>query len=309
MNNVVVLVVLALYALSPGEITLDPVRMSDPKLLLLGVGVTLGVITQAASLLPAIRRNNIDLRPLWGLDDRLKQFGAMATAIILYVLISQIGMIIANNISSHADAMRPDDLPERLAAAAVALRRPRRHPAHRDHAAAEPQCRRRRHSGRGGRPVRGDPPDHDRPDPGRHLPDHGRSAGRRGAVRLRAFRRGRRTARPGGQLVGVHAHPVRAGAHSSAGVLRPRAGVDADLDRPRHHHGQGAVLGAGSDDREFGRAGRDRAGRRHRSRVRRRRRDRRVPAASEPGRSAHGQCRPHRDPRGAGLGGQTPRWR
>nr|WP_280255586.1 lipid II flippase MurJ [Nocardia wallacei] len=107
MNNVVVLVVLALYALSPGEITLDPVRMSDPKLLLLGVGVTLGVITQAASLLPAIRRNNIDLRPLWGLDDRLKQFGAMATAIILYVLISQIGMIIANNISSHADAAGP----------------------------------------------------------------------------------------------------------------------------------------------------------------------------------------------------------
>lgn len=107
MNNLVVLVTLALYALSPGEITLDPVRMSDPKLLLLGVGVTAGVITQAASLLPAIRRNNIDLRPLWGLDDRLKQFGAMAAAIILYVGISQVGMIIANNISSHADAAGP----------------------------------------------------------------------------------------------------------------------------------------------------------------------------------------------------------
>ncbi len=107
MNNIVVLVVLALYALSPGEITLDPVRMSDPKLLLLGVGVTLGVITQAVSLLPAIRRNNIDLRPLWGLDARLKQFGAMAAAIIIYVLISQVGMIIANNISSHADAAGP----------------------------------------------------------------------------------------------------------------------------------------------------------------------------------------------------------
>ncbi|WP_324194481.1 murein biosynthesis integral membrane protein MurJ [Nocardia blacklockiae] len=107
MNNIVVLVVLALYALTPGEITLDPVRMSDPKLLLLGAGVTLGVITQAASLLPAIRRNNIDLRPLWGLDARLKQFGAMAAAIILYVLISQVGMIIANNISSHADAAGP----------------------------------------------------------------------------------------------------------------------------------------------------------------------------------------------------------
>ncbi|MEU1984720.1 murein biosynthesis integral membrane protein MurJ [Nocardia sp. NPDC019395] len=107
LNNVVVLIVLALYALSPGEITLDPVRMSDPKLLVLGCGVTLGVIVQAVSLLPAIRRQGIDLRPLWGLDNRLRQFGTMAAAIILYVLISQIGGIFANNISSHADEAGP----------------------------------------------------------------------------------------------------------------------------------------------------------------------------------------------------------
>ncbi|MFI5714869.1 murein biosynthesis integral membrane protein MurJ [Nocardia sp. NPDC051750] len=107
LNNVVVLVVLGLYALTPGEITLDPVRMSDPKLLVLGCGVTLGVIVQALSLLPAIRRQGIDLRPLWGLDNRLRQFGTMAAAIILYVLISQIGGIFANNISSHADEAGP----------------------------------------------------------------------------------------------------------------------------------------------------------------------------------------------------------
>ncbi|WP_435828483.1 lipid II flippase MurJ [Nocardia testacea] len=107
LNNVVVLVVLGLYALTPGEITLDPVRMSDPKLLVLGCGVTLGVIVQAASLLPAIRRQGIDLRPLWGMDSRLKQFGTMAAAIILYVLISQIGGIFANNISSQADEAGP----------------------------------------------------------------------------------------------------------------------------------------------------------------------------------------------------------
>ncbi len=107
LNNLVVLAVLGLYALTPGEITLDPVRMSDPKLLVLGGGVTLGVFTQAASLLPAIRRHGIDLRPLWGLDNRLKQFGTMAAAIILYVLISQIGTIFANNISSQADEAGP----------------------------------------------------------------------------------------------------------------------------------------------------------------------------------------------------------
>nr|WP_239003700.1 murein biosynthesis integral membrane protein MurJ [Nocardia panacis] len=107
LNNMVVLLVLAVYALTPGEITLDPVRMSDPKLLVLGVGVTLGVLTQAASLLPAIRRNRIDLRPLWGIDNRLKQFGKMGVAIILYVLISQVGLVVANHISSAADEAGP----------------------------------------------------------------------------------------------------------------------------------------------------------------------------------------------------------
>lgn len=107
LNNVVALTVLAIYALTPGEITLDPVRMSDPKLLVLGVGTTLGVVTQAMVLLPAIRREGIDLRPLWGLDDRLKQFGTMGAAIILYVLISQIGLIFTNNIASKSDEAGP----------------------------------------------------------------------------------------------------------------------------------------------------------------------------------------------------------
>lgn len=106
-NNVVVLTVLAVYALTPGEITLDPVRMSDPKLLVLGLGVTFGVVSQVLILLPAIRREGIDLRPLWGIDDRLKQFAAMGAAIILYVLISQVGMIVANNVASKADAAGP----------------------------------------------------------------------------------------------------------------------------------------------------------------------------------------------------------
>ncbi|MGS2807636.1 murein biosynthesis integral membrane protein MurJ [Nocardia sp. MW-W600-9] len=107
LNNVVVLAVLALYALTPGEITLDPVRMSDPKLLVLGIGITVGVATQALSLLPAIRRHGINLRPLWGVDARLKQFGKMGAAIILYVLISQIGLVVANNIASSADEAGP----------------------------------------------------------------------------------------------------------------------------------------------------------------------------------------------------------
>ncbi|MBO0852439.1 MAG: peptidoglycan biosynthesis protein MviN [Nocardia sp.] len=106
-NNMVVLTVLILYAITPGKISLHPVQMSDPKLLILGVGVTVGVIVQVATLLPAIRRLGIDLRPLWGVDARLKQFAGMGAAIVLYVLISQIGWTVATRVSSHSDVAGP----------------------------------------------------------------------------------------------------------------------------------------------------------------------------------------------------------
>ena len=107
LNNLVVLAVLGAYLLVPGEISLDPVRMSDPKLLVLGVGVLAGVVTQAGSLWFALRRRHVDLRPLWGLDDRLRQFGGMAAAIVLYVLISQAGFVFATRVSSHVDPSGP----------------------------------------------------------------------------------------------------------------------------------------------------------------------------------------------------------
>lgn len=107
LNNIVVLVVLTIYHLTPGEISFNPVRMGDTKLLVLGIGVTIGVIVQMVSLLPAIRRAGIDLRPLWGVDARLKQFAGMGAAIILYVMISQLGWIFATRVSSHADEAGP----------------------------------------------------------------------------------------------------------------------------------------------------------------------------------------------------------
>ncbi|MEV0946964.1 murein biosynthesis integral membrane protein MurJ [Rhodococcus sp. NPDC049939] len=107
LNNLVMITVLVIYYVTPGEITIDPVRMGDPKLLVLGLGVTLGVVVQAMSLVPAIRREGISLKPLWGLDDRLRQFGGMAVAIILYVLISQAGMFVTTRIASLVDEAGP----------------------------------------------------------------------------------------------------------------------------------------------------------------------------------------------------------
>jgi putative peptidoglycan lipid II flippase len=106
-NNVVAIATLGVYLAIPGPLSVDPVRMGNAKLLVLGIGTTLGVVAQAVVLLAAIRRHHINLRPLWGIDERLKRFGAMAAAMVLYVLISQLGLIVTNQIASRAAASGP----------------------------------------------------------------------------------------------------------------------------------------------------------------------------------------------------------
>ena len=106
-NNVVAIGTLGAYLAAPGQLSVDPVQMGNAKLLVLGIGTTLGVFAQTAVLLVAIRRRRISLRPLWGIDDRLKRFGAMAAAMVFYVLISQIGLVVTNQIASTAAASGP----------------------------------------------------------------------------------------------------------------------------------------------------------------------------------------------------------
>src|SRR6476469_1300691 len=106
-NNVVAIATLILYLVVPGELSIDPVEMGNAKLLVLGIGTTLGVFAQTGVLFIAIRKERISLRPLWGLDDRLRRFGGMAAAMVLYVLISQVGLIVGNQIASAAAASGP----------------------------------------------------------------------------------------------------------------------------------------------------------------------------------------------------------
>jgi putative peptidoglycan lipid II flippase len=106
-NNLVALATLAVYLAVPGELSVDPVRMGNTKLLVLAVGTTAGVYAQTAVLLVALKRERVSLRPLWGIDERLKRFGAMAAAMVLYVLISQLGLVVGNQIASTAAASGP----------------------------------------------------------------------------------------------------------------------------------------------------------------------------------------------------------
>lgn len=109
-NNIVALSVLSIYLWLPQESKLQPtdnVTITNPHVLLLGVGTTLGVIAQAAIMVPYLRKAGINLRPLWGIDSRLKSFGGMAIAIIVYVAISQLGYNLNNRIASQSSAAAP----------------------------------------------------------------------------------------------------------------------------------------------------------------------------------------------------------
>lgn len=109
-NNVVTIAILGLYYLLPADSKLSPndtVTITDPHIMLLGLGTTAGVVVQALIMVPYLKKAGINLRPLWGIDDRLKKFGGMAVAIVVYVLISQIGFILNNRIASAADAGAP----------------------------------------------------------------------------------------------------------------------------------------------------------------------------------------------------------
>ena len=107
-NNVVAIATLLLYLFLPGQLSPDSDgSLSDPHILLLGLGTTLGVVIQAAIMIPYLKRAGIDLRPLWGIDDRIKQFTGMGVAIITYVAISQAGYFITTNIASTASKAAP----------------------------------------------------------------------------------------------------------------------------------------------------------------------------------------------------------
>jgi putative peptidoglycan lipid II flippase len=102
LNNVTVLAVLAVFAAVPGTISLDPVRMGEPKLLVLGLGTTLGIVVQALVLVPAVRRTGFRYRPSWGWDRRLGQTGMLALWVVGYVLIGQVGYIVTTRVAAAA---------------------------------------------------------------------------------------------------------------------------------------------------------------------------------------------------------------
>ena len=99
-NNLVLITVISAYMLTPGRISLQPSLMGDIKLWVLGVGTTLGIVVQAAALLPALRRSGFRWQWRWGWDPRLSSFSGLAGWVFLYVLAGQIGLVVTYRIAS-----------------------------------------------------------------------------------------------------------------------------------------------------------------------------------------------------------------
>ncbi|MET9634103.1 murein biosynthesis integral membrane protein MurJ [Lentzea sp. NPDC006480] len=103
LNNVVVIVVLGVYWMLPGEISLNPVHMTDVHVLVLGVGTALGVAVQALVLFPALRRTGFRFKWRFGWDARLSEFGSLAFWVLLYVGLGFASMTVLTNVATHGD--------------------------------------------------------------------------------------------------------------------------------------------------------------------------------------------------------------
>jgi putative peptidoglycan lipid II flippase len=90
LNNVVVIGVIGVYLVVP----------DNARLLVLGLGTTLGIVVQTLVLIPAVRRIGFHYRPLWGWDRRLTQAGGLAAWTIAYVLIGQAGLVVTTRVAS-----------------------------------------------------------------------------------------------------------------------------------------------------------------------------------------------------------------
>lgn len=103
LNNVVVILTLGVYWLMPGEISLDPVEMGQPKLLVLGLGTMAGVAVQALVLVPALRRTGFRFRWRWGWDRRLSEFGGLAFWVLLYVALGFVSMMVLTRVALNSE--------------------------------------------------------------------------------------------------------------------------------------------------------------------------------------------------------------
>ncbi len=99
LNNLVVIGVagvLLVQSRGGGSLTTAlPLR----EMLILGIGTTLGIVLQAVVMIPSLIRSGFRFRWRWGWDSRLSEAGGLVGWALVYVLISQVGVVVTTRIA------------------------------------------------------------------------------------------------------------------------------------------------------------------------------------------------------------------
>ena len=112
LNNVIILLTVAVYLLLPGPATLTPTSITDAQVLVLGIGTTLGIVAQAAVLLPALRKAGF--RWVWRFSPPahasagsrgFAQERGLVGWVLGYVAVSQLGLLVISRVALANDGL------------------------------------------------------------------------------------------------------------------------------------------------------------------------------------------------------------
>lgn len=107
LNNLVVIATGLLFALVEGPDQLTSGSITETQVVVLGVGVTLGIITQTVALLPALRATGLRLRPRLDLRGTgLGDAARLARWTFFYVLCNQLVLVVVVQLASGAPVER-----------------------------------------------------------------------------------------------------------------------------------------------------------------------------------------------------------
>ncbi len=108
-NNLVVIATCGIFVALPSHGPLTPENITTTQVLVLGIGTTLGIVLQAATLWPALRR--VGFRWRWRFDvgnARLRGAAELAGWMLAYVAISQVGVIVIQRLAVLVEDAHPE---------------------------------------------------------------------------------------------------------------------------------------------------------------------------------------------------------
>jgi putative peptidoglycan lipid II flippase len=100
-NAIMILTVIVFWAL-PGPKTLTPGSITTAQVLVIGIGTTLGIAAQAVVLLPYLRRTGFRWHWRFRAHEtelgRMREVGALAGWVLVYVVVSQVGVTVIQKV-------------------------------------------------------------------------------------------------------------------------------------------------------------------------------------------------------------------